>query len=465
MRIKRTMGDVAASGGGDGGGVASRLRDAMLYLAARPVAVSDRGGRRRQNVGQRRGVGQPIGITMTPIRRPLDAPPAPAPAAFPRSAEGADPAAGYAPHRHDPDPLRDPMTLMPPATDAATPAAGPELAVDVEAAEAPAGAAGAAVKGRRYCLISPCRDEAEFMLRTLESVHAQTERPTLWVIVDDGSTDGTPVVLRHWEKKHDYIRVVTRSDRGTRKLGGGVIDAFYAGYETIDPAGFDYVCKLDLDLELPAGYFATLMDKMEADPRLATVSGKPYMDLGGRLVSEKCGDENSVGMTKFYRREAFEDVGGFEREVMWDGIDCHVARMRGWRAESLDEPGLRFTHLRPMGTSDKGWWTGRERHGFGQHYMGTHPLYMVASAFYRLSRPPVGLGGVAMLWGYLKRWASGAPRFEKDGFRPFLRRYQWRSLLKGKKAATDATDAETLAGWRARFGDDADGRGDAGGGS
>ena len=188
--------------------------------------------------------------------------------------------------------------------------------------------------GRRYCLVSPCRDEADYMVRTLETVTNQSEPPALWVIVDDGSTDRTPQILRDWASRFDYIRVVTRPDRGIRKVGPGVIDAFYAGYGTIDPGDFDFVCKFDLDLATLPRYFEILMNKMDADPRLGTCSGKPYMPLNGKLVSEMCGDENSVGMTKFYRVECFDEIGGFVREVMWDGIDGHRCRMLGWVAAS-----------------------------------------------------------------------------------------------------------------------------------
>lgn len=301
---------------------------------------------------------------------------------------------------------------------------------------------------RRYCLISPTRDEAEFARRTLESVCAQSTPPALWMIVDDGSTDDTPDILREYAERFDFIKIVTRENRGERKVGPGVIDAFYAGYDQIDPADFDYVCKIDLDLDLPPEYFATLMQRMEAEPRLGTCSGKAYYPapsntektFDGELISEACGDEMSVGMIKFYRTDCFTDIGGFVRQVMWDGIDCHRCRMNGWRACSWDDPELRFLHLRPMGSSHKGIFTGRMRHGFGQWFMGTSLPFMTASALFRMSRPPVVLGGLAMWWGFVKAMLTGQPRYDDPEFRRFLRNYQWAALRRGKAAATAAID-------------------------
>jgi len=302
---------------------------------------------------------------------------------------------------------------------------------------------------RRYCLISPCRDEAAYMRRTLDSVVGQTVRPAMWVIVDDGSTDATPAILDEYAAKHSFIRVVRREDRGERKVGPGVIDAFYAGYETIEPNDFDFLCKLDLDLDLPSGYFERLMAMMEAEPRLGTVSGKPYYhDEAGVYRPEVCGDEMSVGMTKFYRSECFEQIGGFVRQVMWDGIDCHRCRMLGWIARSVDEPELRFEHLRPMGSSQKGILTGRMRHGFGQYFMGTSLAYITASAVFRLNHPPRVVGSLAIWWGYVRAMVTGQPRYDDPAFRKFLRRYQWQCLTKGKRRATAAFDERQASAWQ-----------------
>ena len=128
---------------------------------------------------------------------------------------------------------------------------------------------------RRYVIITPCRDEADFLPITIRSISEQSVTPTLWIIVDDGSTDKTPEILTEAATKFDYIKVVSRQDRGNRSVGPGVIDAFYAGLETIDIDQYDYICKLDADLEMPRQYFEKVIERFEADPYLGNFSGKP----------------------------------------------------------------------------------------------------------------------------------------------------------------------------------------------
>lgn len=302
---------------------------------------------------------------------------------------------------------------------------------------------------QRYVIITPCRNEAAFARQTLDSVLAQTVLPARWIIVDDGSTDDTPSIIAEYAEREDWIEVVRREDRGRRSVGPGVIDAFYDGLATVDLDDYDYVCKLDLDLILPPRYFQILMTRMEAEPRLGCSSGKPYFvhPRTGELVSEKISDEMSVGASKFYRVSCFRQIGGFVREVMWDGIDCHRCRMLGWIVESSDDPDLRFTHLRPMGSSDRSIWRGRLRWGFGQYFMGTSFIYVIAMTIYRMPRHPVILGGLLVLLGYLLCIPRGVPRYDDLEFRRFLRRFQWRCLVSGKKAATAAVNEEQAPLW------------------
>lgn len=304
---------------------------------------------------------------------------------------------------------------------------------------------------RRYCLITPCRNEALHAASTLESVCHQSITPALWVIVDDGSSDDTPNILEHYARKYSFIKIIKRSDRGHRQVGAGVIEAFNEGLASVDLQQFDYLCKLDLDLILPGRYFETLIDRMEANPRLGTCSGKPfYRNSNGKLISEQCGDENSIGASKFYRCECFEEIGGFVSGLMWDGIDCHRCRMLGWNTISWDDAEVRFEHLRPMGSSQKSMWHGRKRHGQSQYFMGYSTTYAVASAIFRVGSRPWFIGSTAMLWGYLSSHFSGAPRYQDEQFVQYLHQYQWRALLLGKKRAIRRIAEANQKSWQSR---------------
>jgi biofilm PGA synthesis N-glycosyltransferase PgaC len=125
---------------------------------------------------------------------------------------------------------------------------------------------------KNYLLISPCRNEADYMRQTLDSVVAQSALPAKWVIVDDGSTDDTPRILEEYSARYSWISVVTRLDRGHRAVGPGVIDAFYAGLETVDIDQFQYLCKLDLDLELPHDYFKSIIRANGESIRTSAIS-------------------------------------------------------------------------------------------------------------------------------------------------------------------------------------------------
>ncbi len=300
---------------------------------------------------------------------------------------------------------------------------------------------------RAYVIISPCRNEADFMRHTLDSVAAQTLTPTLWVIVDDGSTDATPGILAEYAARHDWIRVIPKPDRGHRAVGPGVIEAFYAGLETVSLDDYTYLCKLDLDLDLPPGYFEGLIEKMEADPRLGSCSGKTwYTEKGtGRRISEKIGDEMSIGASKFYRVACFNQIGGFVREVMWDGLDCHKSRQLGWKTGSFRDEHLAFEHLRPMGSSQQNIYAGRRRHGFGQYFMGSDPLYFTATAIKKMAHPPYVLGGLATLQGFIGAWMRGDKQYDDPELRAFIRAYQRKALLKGKARAVAEIEARQAA--------------------
>ncbi|MFK7739283.1 MAG: glycosyltransferase family 2 protein [Planctomycetota bacterium] len=303
----------------------------------------------------------------------------------------------------------------------------------------------------RVLVVSPCRDEQDYVRRTLDAITQQSHPPALWVIVDDGSTDDTPRILAEYAERFPFIRVIRREDRGKRSVGPGVIEAFYHGLDAVDMDEFEFVCKLDLDLDMPRDYFERLITAMRHEPRLGSFSGKPfYLDEAGDERDEFCDDEITVGMTKFYRVDCFREIGGFVRQVMWDGIDSHRCRMLGWIARSSGDKQLRFEHLRAMGSSDKNVLRGRRRHGAGQHFMGTSLAYICASAVRRVFQAPFLLGSAAMSWGYLSSWFRRVPRYDDLQFRKFLRGYQWSALFRGKQRTIARIEAERADVWRDR---------------
>jgi glycosyltransferase involved in cell wall biosynthesis len=305
-----------------------------------------------------------------------------------------------------------------------------------------------------YCLISPARNEAKYIKKTLDSVLAQTVLPRRWIIIDDGSTDETPQILADYAAKHDLIEVHTRTDRGRRALGGGVVEVFNSGMDLIaeDPA--EFVCKLDVDLILPPRYFERLLEEMEADDRLGSVSGKPYFWVGAEgaseLKSERIADDVSVGASKFYRRAFLDDIGGLVKGLIWDGVDCYRGRMLGWRSKSLDDRELRFIHLRPMGSSDRGIIHGRKRLGEGYWFIGASPSFVLATAAYRVTHKPMLIGSAATVWGYVRAWLKGTARYPDPQFRRFLRRYHRTVLLRGKTRTVQMFDKETGELWTSR---------------
>jgi poly-beta-1,6-N-acetyl-D-glucosamine synthase len=273
-------------------------------------------------------------------------------------------------------------------------------------------------------IVSPVRNEAAYLQRTIDSVAMQTHRPELWLIVDDGSTDDTPTIASMAAAQHPWIQVHRRRDRGTRSVGAGVIEAFYDGLLRVDLHAFDYLCKLDGDLELDPTYFGVLLAKFEAEPRLGTASGKCWLVTDEGLQLERTGDDFSLGACKTYRRECFEQIGGFVQAVMWDGIDCHRCRMLGWEARSFTDDELRIRHLRQMGSSYRSIYHGRLRWGYGQYFMGTHPLYLVAISCYRMLERPWLIGGLLILAGYVSGYLHRLPRYSDLEFRKYLRRWQ-----------------------------------------
>jgi len=277
-------------------------------------------------------------------------------------------------------------------------------------------------------IVSPVRDEGKYVRNTLDAMVAQTVQPQEWLFVDDGSTDDTRAIIETYAAKHPWIRVISRDDRGFRQLGSGVIAAFDYGRARLARQDYQYVAKLDGDMSFTPKYLEVMIGRLESEPKLAAVSGKVFRPESGGFVEEYIIDEMVAGQFKLYKRVAFEAIGGFTQTILWDGIDIHRCRMKGYTTLSFHHPDAKLIHHRLMGSSDSNVFKGRVRLGRGIWFMGYHPLYAIASGLFRMHEKPYFIGGLIIIGGYFFAAMRGEPRFADRDFIENLRRWQLQKL-------------------------------------
>jgi biofilm PGA synthesis N-glycosyltransferase PgaC len=277
----------------------------------------------------------------------------------------------------------------------------------------------------RYVVITPVRDEEEFVGATIEAVSRQTVRPTEWVIVNDGSTDRTGEIIDQYAVQFPWIHAVHRSNRGFRKSGGGVVEAFYDGYKTLQSHDWDFIVKLDGDLSFAPDYFESCFAYFRSEPKLGIGGGAIFHDLAGTLTVETNPQFHVRGATKIYRRACWEAIGGLWVAPGWDTIDEVKANMLGWATRSF--PDLPLHHHRLTGTAD-GLLRDRIKHGVACYVSGYHPLFVAAKCVYRLFQKPYFIGSAAIGYGFVKGFLTKTPQVNDDRMIAYLRGQQLRRL-------------------------------------
>lgn len=278
----------------------------------------------------------------------------------------------------------------------------------------------------RYVIITPVRDEEKYIEATLECVLRQTILPVEWKIVDDGSTDRTGAILDRYATQYPWIRVIHRVNRGFRKSGGGVVEAFYEGYSSLQCHDWDFIVKLDGDLSFSPEYFEKCLEYFRREPNLGIGGGKIYHTISGKLELEPNPIFHVRGATKIYRKGCWEAIGGLWISAGWDTIDEVKANMLGWKTYSFSD--LQLHHHRFTGTAD-GLVRDRVKHGKVCYVSGYHPIFVLASCLYRIVQKPYFLGSAAILYGYLKAHLTRPLRVEDPSYVAYIRNQQIRRLL------------------------------------
>jgi glycosyltransferase involved in cell wall biosynthesis len=272
------------------------------------------------------------------------------------------------------------------------------------------------------------RNEGQHLQQTIDSVVAQTVRPSKWVLVNDGSHDTTGLLIDRAARQHPWITAVHRADRGFRQAGGGVIEAFYDGLTALKDESWDYLVKLDGDLSFSPDYFEGCFARFKANDRLGIGGGRVYCRDNGTVVDDSPSDPafHVRGATKIYRRAAWDAIGGLLRAPGWDTLDEVKANMLGWKTHSFRD--LQVLQLKATGGAD-GSWSNWFKNGRANYIAGYHPLFMISKCVRRLFMKPVLLGAAGLFCGYVSGSLKRIPRVPDPDLIRYLRKQQISRLL------------------------------------
>jgi poly-beta-1,6-N-acetyl-D-glucosamine synthase len=300
----------------------------------------------------------------------------------------------------------------------------------------------------KYVLITPARNEANSIELTIQSVVAQTIRPMKWVIVSDGSSDETDNIVDKYIGANPWIELVRMPDRRERDFAGKV-HAFNAGYARVKNLDYEVIGSLDADISFDEGYFSLLLRKMSEDPELGLV-GTPFKDGPNAIYDYRfVSIEHVSGACQLFRRECFEQIGGYVpvKGGCIDHIAVISARMKGWKTRTFTEKVS--LHHRPMGTAQDSLLTARFRNGRKDYVIGNHPVWELCRVSYQITKKPLVLGGVMLMSGYVWAMIRRVRRPVSAELVAFYRREQiqrLRKFFKGNRApAVNAIEASPRA--------------------
>ena len=279
-----------------------------------------------------------------------------------------------------------------------------------------------------YVLITPARNEAALIGKTIQAVVHQTIRPARWVIVSDGSTDGTDDIVKKYAQVHPWIELLRMPDRAQRDFGGKAI-AFNLGWNTVKNTTYDIIGNLDADISFDEDYFAFLLGKFAQDETLG-VAGTPFREGDKQYNYRFSRKEHVSGACQLFRRECFDMVGGYipRKGGGVDLIAVVTARMKGWKTETFTEKVC--YHLRPMGAAGPNFLEYCFKSGHGDYLLGVHPLWQFLRSIYQMKADPNAAAGLLLLCGYVWGMITRAPKPVSKDFVRF-RRAEQMSWLKG----------------------------------
>ncbi len=274
-----------------------------------------------------------------------------------------------------------------------------------------------------YVLVTPVRDEEATIGRTIESVLKQTVLPREWVIVSDGSTDGTNSIIFRAAAEHPWLRPLALVPRAGRSFAA-VVHNTETGIRQLNCQDYALLGLLDADVTFQNDYFEQLIRRLDADPKLGLVGGV-VIDVGLPRDRFPRNRMDVPGAVQFFRRECFEKIGGLLPipEGGWDGMTCVMARMAGYKTRLFTD--LVVDHLKPRNVSEGGVVRRKWQMGVRDHAVGYHPVFEALKCISRLKDSPVVVGALAWWIGYCMAGCRRRQRVIPPAVVKFLQREQW----------------------------------------
>lgn len=273
---------------------------------------------------------------------------------------------------------------------------------------------------------------------TIKSVVEQTVRPLKWIIVSDGSSDGTDAIVSKYSAEYPWIELLRTPERRERHFAGKV-HAFNAGLASLRDLNYEVIGSLDADISFEPDYFSFLLEKLGADPRLG-LTGTPFKDtLEGSYDYRFVSIEHVSGACQMFRRECFSAIGGYVpvEGGSIDHIAVITARMKGWKTRTFTDKVC--LHHRAIGTAQHGTLASKFKYGAKDYRMGNHPAWELFRAAYQMTKRPFVVGGLALFSGYLSALFKQGERPVSAELVAFHRREQMRRL---KRLLTGRTPKE-----------------------
>jgi glycosyltransferase involved in cell wall biosynthesis len=263
-----------------------------------------------------------------------------------------------------------------------------------------------------YVLVTAAYNEEAFIERTIRAIIQQTCLPTKWVIVSDGSWDGTEQIVKTYASRYGFIELLRIEERHVHNFGSKV-RALNMGLDCLKDLDYDFIGILDADISFEPSYFGLLLGQFAQDPRLGLAGGFIYEARDGIFRSRLDNSVGSVaGAIQLFRRECYDAVRGFV-PLEYGGEDWYaeiMAKMNGWRVEAF--PDLKVFHHKPTGAGAPGL-RHQYRQGLADFALGTYPLFEVFKCLRRLRTRPYVLGALTrfsgFVWAYCRRQKRSVP--------------------------------------------------------